>query len=54
MLLTHTAQQLGQLELQLRAVCVKWGIIDRGFNVSMYKVLMNPYLGDAGNVALKV
>lgn len=54
MLLTHAAQQLGQLELQLRAVCVKWGIIGRGLKISMYEVLMNLYLGDAGNVTLKV
>lgn len=50
MLLTHAAQQLGQLELQLRAVCVKWGIVGRGLKVSMYDVLMNQYLGDVENI----
>lgn len=30
MLLFHSVQQLGQLELQLRSVCVKRGIISKG------------------------
>lgn len=30
MLLSHSVQQLGQLELQLRSVCVKRGIISKG------------------------
>lgn len=41
MLLTHAARQLGQLELQLRAVCVKWGIVGGVLKVSMHEVLMN-------------
>lgn len=54
MLLPHAAQQLGQLELHLGAVCVKWGIVGGGLQVSMYEVLMNQYLGDVENVVLKV
>lgn len=54
MLLTHAPQQLGQLELQLRAVCVKWGIVSEGLKVSMYEYLMNQYLGDLENLVLKV
>lgn len=41
MLRTHAPQQLGQLELQLRLACVKWGTVGWGLKVSVYEVLMN-------------